>query len=370
MDHPSLIAARVAHRYLIGKVQPGRLTSEFQKALEAIDQGDPEPLVKFCQGVIDVINPGGSSGEVAPWYWALGTAKRNNIKALLHGLRDVTALKHELAKDPGKYKFFVRVDDWLKSLRTLELAVKESGPREIQHGPWKVIPMEGITQKEVTRCLDLLDQASAKLRGSFPQVIYGDVYLSTHLKHTTGAQYTPSGDAVYVKVPALDRFSGGPLHPIIHELGHRFDYKFLNKDIKKRFWDLSTRKVRETIQYDRGLRSKVADEVVEMSRQMALGKTPHAPSPELVAWLPYCDAPKQQTSAFLAGKITEQELHKSIMGTRDVEVMTDRVLHGPLAVSSYGATKPSENWAEAFAFYALGLAMPAELAALVAEAAK
>jgi hypothetical protein len=40
----------------------------------------------------------------------------------------------------------------------------------------------------------------------------------------------------------------------------------------------------------------------------------------------------------------------------------------PLYESYYGATKPSENWADAFAMYVLGMPLPDELKAVLDEA--
>ena len=70
-------------------------------------------------------------------------------------------------------------------------------------------------------------------------------------------------------------------------------------------------------------------------------------------------------SLFLAGSLDERALHAGVMGPKDQEVPTDKVLHGPLAVTPYGATDPAENFAEAFAHLVLGMPLAPELQAVL-----
>jgi len=92
-------------------------------------------------------------------------------------------------------------------------------------------------------------------------------------------------------------------------------------------------------------------------------------STELVAWLK-SDGPKyarELMTSYLVGMVTEKNLHDGIKGSKDLKVVTDDLLHGPLSVTPYGATKPMENYAEAFAHYVLGMDMPQELADILAS---
>lgn len=62
----------------------------------------------------------------------------------------------------------------------------------------------------------------------------------------------------------------------------------------------------------------------------------------------------------------ERQLRALLTGKPGVvEVPSEKVLHGPLQVTPYGATSPAENFAEAFAHYVLGKPLVAELAAIM-----
>jgi hypothetical protein len=50
-----------------------------------------------------------------------------------------------------------------------------------------------------------------------------------------------------------------------------------------------------------------------------------------------------------------------------IQVRTNKVVRGPLAVTPYGAKDWKENFAEAFAFYVMGKPLPAEIGELFAK---
>lgn len=216
-----------------------------------------------------------------------------------------------------------------------------------------------------------LDAAIAKLEPVFPQVLYGNVYLSNHLQKGKAAWYVSGHDKFYLDVKAQKRFND--VYTILHELGHRYDYQFLDKGIKQRCDALSTRRVYEKVLFDEARRTKVADETVALVKAKLAGQPTEPMSTDLVMWLkgPYIKGGEatKLTSAFAAGKITEAELHDGIKGTQDADMMTGQVLQGPLLVTPYGGTNTRENFAEAFAHYVLDMPMPEEFKALLAETA-
>jgi hypothetical protein len=133
--------------------------------------------------------------------------------------------------------------------------------------------------------------------------------------------------------------------------------------------------VYETIHFDAKLREQMADEVVSFAKLKALGTPLPSMSNELVLWLksahPHSqgDIPRLMTQ-FLKGEIDEKVLHSAAKGKADGDVMTDKVLHGPLAVTPYGGTSPKENYADGFAHFVLGMDMPPELAAILEDEVK
>jgi hypothetical protein len=370
------IAARVVARYLSAKAKGVSLVPEFKDALVKLEQGEHEPAIKFARRVVEVILP---DGVRPPWFTALSVQKMNAINSLYKEARRFSEesgaiLEHKKTPEQRmewmKYMAF-NMAKWAKDVRTLELAsVIADVESEITHGPFTIVPISGLTRKQVEEALAALDVAAGKVQLKFPKVLYGKVFLSQHLKRGVAAWYDAGTDSMALNVLAKKRFDD--VYTIIHELGHRHDFKFASREGKRKFWDLSTRKVYEKIPFDAKLREQLADECVEMVKKKALGQPIPPMSENLVMWLksPY---PHQKgdvrnlTTAYLQGKLEEKELHAAIKGKEDVELQTNKILHGPLAVTPYGATKPIENYAEGFAHFVLGLDMPPELAAILAD---
>lgn len=355
----------VLARYLLAKGLS--LLPDFTKALQAFKRQDVEPLREFLQRVRDIIIPDGGHTP-APWYYALGTAKRNALNLLQ---KETQVLRSELAaiKPTDSPVFWEsierRVEGLAKLIRTLELAaVMEDDDRPFKHGGFTIVPMRGLKKAEVDAALEALDAAAEKIRSKFPQVLYGEVYFSTHLSAKTAAQYVPGQDTIQLSVRARKRFDD--IYSLIHEFGHRFDWKFQKgKPLYKDFVRLSTHKEYEEIVYDDKLRDSVADEVVEVARAYKEKRPTALLSPQAELWVKGPDIDiKPLTSAYVAGKIDERKLHAEVKGTKDVTRLTGKVVREPLSVTPYGATKSTENFAEAFAHYVLGMPMPPEFVSI------
>lgn len=351
----------VLARYLLAK--GAALLPDFTKALQAFKEQDVGPMREFLRRVLGVIFPEGGSTP-APWYSALGTAKRNALNSLqkeAHLLRDELASIRPTDSPVFWESVGRRLEALPKAIRTLELAMAAGDDdRPIKRGGFTIIPMPGLKKAEVDAALEALDAAAEKIRAKFPQVLYGSVYFSTHLSTRTAAQYILGQDTIQLSVRARKRFDD--IYSLIHEFGHRFDWKFQKgKPLYQEFVRLSTDKGYEEIVYDDKLREAVADEVVEVVRAVKEKRRPALLTPEAELWLKGPDLNiKPLTSAYMAGKIDERKLHAEVKGTKDVTRLTGKVVREPLSVTPYGATKVTENFAEAFAHYVLGVAMPPE----------
>lgn len=364
---------RVAMRFVIAKSMS--LIPEYKAAILAYERGDEGPIVALIKKVADVILPNG--GNVPPsWFMALGVAKRNTLKYLVQDadrlLTIISPSNPGYAHDPDKWRRYVvmQLEPWGKKLRTLELASQATDEdREFKHGDFMVTPMPGVTKAETDGALEALDAAASKVRAKFPEVLYGKVFFSTHLSAKTSAHYVHADDTVHLSVRARKRFSD--IYTLIHELGHRYDHqKFLKSDFRKEFWALSTRREFEKVVFDEKLRDTIATEAVEIAKARKAKKPFRGMSPELEMW---ASEPmntrwvKDVMTDFLNGHTDEATLHKQMKGNRDVTITTDKLLHGPLSVTPYGATKPTENFAEAFAHYVLDMPMPQQFVELFAK---
>jgi len=359
------IVARVVARYKVAKGIS--LIPRFQKALKDYEAtGNSEEMRAILKEIVSIVLPNGA--YVPPWFHGLGSAKRNAIKFLAtEGRLLIDRLSpSQTVHDEAKWRSYMvmNLTTYSKKLRTLEIA-SEAGDEErmITVPGWKVVPMPGLTKTQVEGALEALEQATIKIKAKFPQVIYGDVYLSTHLQRGVAAWYEFSGDKFYLDVNSKKRFSY--VYTICHELGHRYDHKFLtNKELRQRFWDLSTRKVFETFIFDHNLREKVCLEVLEAIRAKKEGKGAQMLSREAYAWVTARYTPGSQvmtlSTKYLADALDDNGFVKELMGTKDFKVPTDKLLHGPIAVTPYGGTKPVENFAEAFAHYVLDMDLAPE----------
>ena len=343
-------------------------------------------MVAFMKRTLAVIFPSGGRAP-APWFMALGTAKRNAINDLQKEAHNLLNQLPEVGRDlanasspesrfqkfpdpqaqADKWRdyYVFQLEKWGKNLRTLEIASQGGDEdRAIKRDGFTIVPMPGLKKAEIEVALQALDEAAGKIRSKFPQVLYGNVFFSTHLTTKTAAHYVNSDDSIHLSVRIQKRYSD--VYTLIHELGHRYDHKFLKSSVRDEFWALSTRKVYETIVYDDKLRQNAADEVVSMVNAKKNGTPSLGLSPTTERWLKYIDV-KPLVTGYLAGKIDEKKFHADIKGHEDRTAITDKLIHGPLSVTPYGATKPTENFAEAFAHFVLGLDMPPQLAEIMGK---
>lgn len=349
------------------------LLPDYQRALHAFAQDkNVQPMRDFLDRVLRVVYP---NDQTPSWVLALSSQRRNAWRALVRSVRVLQGTLAHLAAEPNDWVWgsverdLVALGKPLRALEIMSAVADEEG--SFRHGPFRVFTVPGVTRAETAASLEALDEAAGKIRPRFPQVLYGDVYLATTLArsgpYTPSATYTPNNDTVQLSVRARRRFDD--VYTIVHELGHRFDYKFVkDTPLYREFVALSTHKVWQTVRYDARLRAQVAQELVQAAVDRRDGRSfrPLSPEAELWAKQPEVDV-KPLMSAFLAGKLDEEGLRARLTGREDVERSTGKLLHGPLAVTPYGATKVGENFAEAFAHYVLGMEMPAELQALLAQ---
>lgn len=363
---------RVAQRYLEakGRAKGQSFVPEYTKALKALEAGDGKPLRVLAERIIKLVEGDGKRPE---WVAALSTQKMNAVRRVYKGAQVYLMYASSVETHPELIPSMVRdYGDWAKPLRTLELATAlDDKVLEIKRGPFVVVPIPGVTKAQTDEALAALDEAVSKLRPKCSKVLYGKVFLSKHLAKGKAAWYEASSDTFSLNVLAKKRFDD--IFTIIHELGHRHEHKFLSNPAKIKYWNLSTMPEYEVIYYDAKLREQMADEFMSLVKLKALGKPMPDMSEALMWWIksphPSGDV-RRLGGKFVMGEIDEKELRAAVKGKADGSVRTDKVIRGPLHVTPYGATKPGENYADGFAHFVLGMDMPAELAAILAEELK
>lgn len=377
------LGLRVAGRSILAKgVQ---LMPEFKAALEKLQEGDPDLAEAFLKKVEKAIfgdqdmtpaapfSGGEGKIQLPSWFHALGTAKRNAIIFLYKEGRVLMSSLHYVRGDSKYASYYSReFEKWGKKLRTLEIA-SQAGDEDtiIKKDGFVIIPMPGVAKKEIEGALEALEEAASKIRAKFPQVLYGNVYLTTHLSTKTAAHYVSEKDEVALSVRARKRFSD--VYTLIHEFGHRFDHKFFkDKTLRDLFWKLSTQKDFEMVNFDKTLRRQVAEECLAIAKARKEGARMPILSELAMLWLKTQYTPgwniKKFNSEYLLGKLADDKYISELMGTEDYKISTGKLLHGPISVTPYGATKPSENFAEAFAHYVLGMPMAEEFVEILSKA--
>lgn len=363
---------RIACRIAAARLARGlSLLPAYAAALRSMEEHhDDGPMAAFLHRVLEVVYPG---DQMPAWVSALSSQRKNTWRGLVKMSRvllgDLSHLKTE-TQQWYRQKVVKDVRELARPLRALEI-MSDVADQEasFRHGPFRVFTVPGVSRKEVETALGAFDAAAAKVHPRFPQVLYGDVYLATSLAKTgptsPSASYSPTSDTIHLSVRATRRFDD--VYTIIHELGHRYGFKFAEgTPAYREFVDLSTRKVWESVIFDAALRNRVADEVAGAAEDRRQGRPVRTLSEEAVLWAkqPHVEV-KARIAAFLSGKIDGAELRDLLRGHGDVEVETGKLLHGPLAVTPYGATKVTENFAEAFAHYVLGMPLAPELRAVL-----
>jgi hypothetical protein len=235
--------------------------------------------------------------------------------------------------------------------------------------------MKGVSKKALEESLAALDEAAKLIRRKFPQVLYGRVFVSKSLgKHA--ASYVHSTDSIQLSLRA--RKTLGDIDALCHEFGHRYEHKFFkNRVLRSRFWELSTTPKFENLEFDKTLRAHLADEFIAMADRMREGR-PVQNSEILMQWTVYFTSGPSSVLANLQG-LTRKYVSDKVDSARQdlwdavalpeesgiLTVNTKKVIQEPLAVTSYGATKPTENFAEAFSHYVMGKPLHPEFAAIL-----
>lgn len=377
--------------------KPVKKTARFdyrQKAkqvLAAFDRNDLEPFLGLLQAVVadtgrttklnwDSTEVPVPSFHDKPWYQALGPRIKNRAWTLGLGIgRMLWAMKSwkdmlermtpeqiAMAKPAWRTKTVGYLKDivWLGQLQVQEASGDDAGDT-FQHAGFTIIPMATVSKTDIKEVLAALDDAVRLCKPQFSQVLYGKLYITSSLSSArlkkTIAHYVSETDvmtvSMYAKGPSATR-------TILHELGHRYDHKFLGMK-RSRFQGLSNGILQVETELTKSKAVVLADEIVTQldkpGRQgfnetneighrtglMALrGQLPN---------LTFAMNAKRDLKPFDAVAVL-----KEIIGLAPITLSETINLGKQLNVSAYGATSIAENFAEGFAEYLMGKQLPHE----------
>lgn len=346
--------SRIASRYLLSREwsDPGSVWTAYRKALTELDlnvtqeraQPRPNPytLRRYFAPVV-------YTGRVmADWAIQTRTIPSGQTKAL-----ELAARLMALSRTPSD---IIRWYDTNRPklnflLETLTWGEKSAGPSgglELTTvGPFKVHNTIGAVEKQFKEIQGLIKSAVKEITPvrDFKKVLYGDVFVVGQLRQSrTLAWYSPSEDEVYLRNLAKKGFDD--LASLVHELGHRYDFKFATAGQKRNIaalysklgWDarrveVPVLKVGELLPVNlRGeLTPRVITKVTPLSYELGSG---------------------------ISVRISAVE-----------DILKRKAVEGKLFPSGYSMKNSTEFFAECFAFYVLGRMAPA-LAVKFEEALK
>lgn len=380
---------RVASRWLARQA-----SKDFRQAVQvahnALAHGDDKPLEHLISEAFGLLGQSSVdfdahafswdyAYERMEWFQALGPKQQKRVRAfplemsrLAQWFRQARQFR-KVGDDPRAAKNFEFGVDAFKQKGAVEILwlgalIRDSGQDNdaFNHNGFRVIPMSGVRKKDTADCLAALDEAIRLCKAQFPQVLYGKMYITPAIsmtrKKVTLAHYHIAHDVMTISLKAR-RGDRQVIHTILHELGHRYDHKFLHRDERTKFGGLSSGRIH-------------VEEILtpEKAREMATLVVNYLGMPK---WQGFNEINALMLDLYPGVKHTP-ELKKALEFKRTTgQPVTDTTavwaeiaglapavmnktvnLGKELAVTPYGGTNPGENFAEGFAHYLMGLVLP------------
>ena len=224
-----LNAARVASRYLTAKTweNPAKLVSDYREALTGIQQEMVSPTRRdyWLKNYFMVVIVKGY--HLAEWVVQTRAIPASKVKALEMAVRLMrTRRTNNVAvwytKNIARLNLLLEAASWPERSAAGELATV---------GPFKVHNTIGANAKQFAEIQGLFESAARALSTTrdFKKVLYGDVFVVGQIERATSAAwYQIKADDVYIR--SLAKKGQDDLQSLIHELGHRYWFKFCSRE--------------------------------------------------------------------------------------------------------------------------------------------
>ena len=261
---------------------------------------------------------------------------------------------------------FEYIGDFEKLIQVLRLHVdvakdalrqgKEHGTGDdaatkINVGPLTLVNTGGFPEKVMSTVTDVMTKSVKLLQQSgFAKVLYGDVLVTNSIMNNSRvlAFYLPSKDEMFIR--ANVKASVDTVRTVLHEFGHRFEEKVLkDKQGIARLYrlidgqeDNRSRAVRDS------MKAPPVGETIVIKGDLYQVKGVTWARGEQRVVLQDPTNPKGSAAISLAGYLSYKGQAPDLSRNFD----DDPNFEG--FVTNYAKTKPSENFAEMFAFYCLG----------------
>ena len=230
------------------------------------------------------------------------------------------------------------------------IAHSDEGPAatRLKVGDFTLVNTGGFSEKVMSECTELVKKATALIKSSdLGKVCYGDILITNTVgKSNSTAFYLIASDELFVR--ANTKTSWDTLHTICHELGHRYEHKFLSgkkRDIEALYQQLGHQEYERTKVDLKKKQPKPGEEITNKGVTFIVTYVIPAKGGYRVN-LAVKDNPARTAHVDL-----ETYLRMKGQVARDV----DENPNYKGFVSDYAESGgPGENFAEMFAFYAMG----------------
>lgn len=237
--HPEV--SNVAARFLRAKTwdDPAKLLWNYKKYLETFqvlveeqrDRGAPNKLLLYKLGLAPFAAVG---ANLAGWILQTRQIPPGQEKSIELAARAFSLLRRA---PPNVIVWHDRNKNWFPYLLEAAQWPERSGEVEgqvVSVGPFKVHNTIGADadqfkeiQSLVTRAVSILETTS-----DFRKVLYGDVYIVGQIRQSkTIAWYSPGDDDVYLR--SMAKRGIDDLQSLLHELGHRYWFRFASTSVKQ-----------------------------------------------------------------------------------------------------------------------------------------
>ena len=247
---------------------------------------------------------------------------------------------------------------------------QELVPEKVHAGPFTLINTGGFNDAVIANCAKVVETAAHQLQShGLGKVCYGDVLISNTLsKANVLAFYLLEKDEMFVRANLKGK-EGTAIETVVHELGHRLQWRFVPPDRQKeiqRMYDTIARKASaakeeaiDQVWRDPALKPKPGDTLVSKGEEYTVTGFDISPRGGVVVQLVSKPEPG------LSGKAGVVRGRISLEGYAAAKGILPHVQHSGF-VTGYAKTDAAENFAEMVAFYCAGKLPPDQVEMLKA----
>ncbi len=234
-------------------------------------------------------------------------------------------------------------------------AGQELVPEKVRAGPFTLINTGGFSDAVIAECAKVVEVAAHQLQShGLGMVCYGDVLISNTLMGSNIlAFYMISKDEMFVRANLKGK-EGAAVHTVVHELGHRLQWKFVppgkQKEIEHIYRTIARNhsearsEAIDRVWKDPSLKPKVGDSLVSKGEEYKVSGFDVSPKGEIIVQLKreVPDAPGLVQHAKVG-----LESYAAMKG------ILPKINHSGF-VTGYARKDAGENFAEMIAFYCAG----------------